>query len=291
MWGELLRIQGRRLLPKGPVPPMPGPNLETTVAPRPGRLIDDLIDWAGGDRAAWGDQLPFYLHPQWGFPLSVRTLRGLPFPMSRALNVGCSTTMHEPISRHARLALCARLDAIDLTERRALLHQKLWTGPVERPRALEIDYQVLVPLPRSSSSPRGSKPERPRVPLSAREVARWSNGRHAGLEFAMLSGDFNPIHWIGPAAKIAGFKAQILQGFGSAARAAEALIRNRCDGVPARLEHLSMRFTHPLTLPSDAALFLHEDGAFTVGLKPGGIAFFAGTYRVRDSAETTPGVT
>ena len=42
-----------------------------------------------------------------------------------------------------------------------------------------------------------------------------------------------------------------------------------------------MRFTHPLALPSDAALFLHEDGAFTVGLEPGGVAFFAGSYRVR----------
>jgi hypothetical protein len=245
MWGELLRIQARRLLPKGAVPPMPGPDLEALVPPRPGRLIDDVIEWAGGDREAWGEHLPFYLHPQWGFPLAVRTLRGLPFPMNRALNVGCSTTMHAPISRDAPLALCARLDGIDQTERRALLHQKLWTGPAENPRALEVDYQVLVPF---------------------------------------------PIHWIAPAAKIAGFKAQILHGFGSAARTAEALIRHRCDGAPERLESLSMRFTHPLALPSDAALFLGEDDSFTVGLEPGGVAFFAGSYGVRESVDTTPGV-
>jgi len=291
MWGELLRIQVRRLLPRGEVPSMPGPDLHGAVPPRPGRLIDDVIEWAGGDRAAWGDQLPFYLHPQWGFPLAVRTLRGLPFPMSRALNVGCSTTMHAPISRHAPLSLCARLDEIDQSDRRALLHQKLWTGPKENPRALEVDYQVLVPLPRPPGTSSGSKAERPHVPESAQEVDRWSNGPNAGLEFALLTGDFNPIHWIGPAAKLAGFKAQILHGFGSAARTAEALIRHRCGGDPARLEHLSMRFTHPLVLPSDAALFLGEDGSFTVGLEPGGVAFFAGTYRARESAATTPGET
>lgn len=290
MWGELLRIQARRLLPKGAVPPMPGPDLEALVPPRPGRLIDDVIEWAGGDREAWGEHLPFYLHPQWGFPLAVRTLRGLPFPMNRALNVGCSTTMHAPISRDAPLALCARLDGIDQTERRALLHQKLWTGPAENPRALEVDYQVLVPFPRPPGAPKGPKPQRPHVPESAQEVARWSNGPYAGLEFALLTGDFNPIHWIAPAAKIAGFKAQILHGFGSAARTAEALIRHRCDGAPERLESLSMRFTHPLALPSDAALFLGEDDSFTVGLEPGGVAFFAGSYGVRESVDTTPGV-
>ena len=290
MWGELLRLQVRRFLPKGPVPSMPGPDLEAVVPPRPGRLIDDLIEWSGGDRAAWGDHLPFYLHPQWGFPLAVATLRGLPFPMSRALNVGCSTTMHAPISRDAPLTLCARLDAIDQTDRRVLLHQKLWTGPSVNPQALEVDYQVLVPLPRPPGAPRGPKPERPHVPQSSREVARWSNGAKAGLEFALLTGDFNPIHWIGPAAKIAGFKAQILHGFGSAARTAEALIAHTCDGVPARLKSLSMRFTSPVVLPSDAALFLGEDGSFTVGLEPGGVAFFAGSYEVSEPAESKPGV-
>lgn len=288
MWGELFRLQVRRLLPKGPVPPMPGPDLEAIVPPRPARLIDDLIAWSGGDRAAWGDQLPFYLHPQWGFPLAVATLRGLPFPMSRALNVGCSATQHAPIARDAPLKLCARLDAIDQTDRRALLHQKLWTGPVHSPRSLEVDYQVLVPLPKPRGASRSERPERPRVPEDATEVARWSNEARAGLEFALLTGDFNPIHWIGPAARLAGFKSQILHGFGSAARTAEALIRHSCDGAPERLEQLSMRFTHPLALPSDAALFLGDEGSFTVGLEPGGTAFFAGSYRVRDPQALNP---
>jgi len=270
---------------------MPGPDLEAIVPPRPGRLIDDLIEWSGGDRAAWDDQLPFYLHPQWGFPLAVPTLRGLPFPMSRALNVGCTTTMHAPIPRDQPLTLRARLDAIDQTDRRVLLHQKLWTGPAGNSGALEVDYQVLVPLPRPAGAPRGEKPHRPHVPEGAQEIARWSNGPNAGLEFALLTGDFNPIHWIAPAARIAGFKGQILHGFGSAARTAEALIRHQCGGQPGRLESLSMRFTHPVALPSDAALFIEEDGSFTVGLEPGGVAFFAGTYRVRESLHTTPGVT
>jgi acyl dehydratase len=35
-----------------------------------------------------------------------------------------------------------------------------------------------------------------------------SSGRH----YAFLSGDFNPIHWITPAAKAAGFRSCILHG-------------------------------------------------------------------------------
>ena len=118
--------------------------------------------------------------------------------------------------------------------------------------------------------------------LDAREGARWPNGPRAGLEFALLTGDFNPIHWIGPAARMAGFDAQILHGFGSAARTSEALIAEVFGGDPHGLSALSMRFTHPLVLPSEAALFLGpQEQTYTVGLEPGGLAFFVGTYGAR----------
>jgi acyl dehydratase len=278
MWGELLRIKLGGLLPARPEPEVPGPDICATVPPRPAKLVADVIRWAGGDPEAWQGALPFYLHPQWGFPAVVATLRGLPYPMGRALNVGCTATMSGPIPIGQPLELRARLEAVDANERRVLLHQRLVTGTRELAEALVVDYQVLVPLPRAKGAPRSSKPDRPVVPEDSREVARWPNEANAGLQFALLTGDFNPIHWIGSAARLAGFKAQILHGFGSAARTSEALIRHVCQGDPHALSQVSMRFTSPLVLPSEAALFLGDEGSFTVGLSPGGPAFFVGSF-------------
>jgi acyl dehydratase len=117
--------------------------------------------------------------------------------------------------------------------------------------------------------------------LDAEEVGRRRLGRSAGLDFARLTGDFNPVHWIGPYARMAGFRGVILHGFATAALATEAVIATRWFGEPARLGGLEVRFTRPLVLPDHVGVFLSppdEDGRIpiAVGKAPGGEAAMLG---------------
>lgn len=267
-------------------PTTPTPELVDVVPCPPRALVADAVRWAGGDPSAWGEEMPIWLHPQWGFPLLIRTLEGLPYPLSRVLNAGCRVTSNAPLPMDQPLHLKVWLDEIDDDGRRAILHQKLITGTPEVPDALVVDFQVLVPLPRPPEE-RGEKKkrERPTVPEDAREVTRWTNSARAGLEFALLTGDFNPIHWIPPAARMSGFKNTILHGFGTMARGMERLAIHELDGDPTRLKEIGVRFTRPVVLPAEVGLFVSDDGGLYVGDAPGGPAYLVGDYGTRDDAE------
>ena len=267
-------------------PVIPGPEFRGTSSALPASLISDSVRWAGGSLEAWGTNVPSWLHPQWGFPLLMRTLEGVPYPLGRALNAGCALTFHAPIPRGEPLEVRVRLDSIDDDGRRAILHQKLFTGTASAPDALEIDFQVLVPLPRKKGEGGKRKKKEPAlVPTEAEELARWDNEASAGLEFALLTGDFNPIHWIPPVAKLSGFPNTILHGFGTMARCMERLIERRLDGEPDRLATLGVRFTRPVVLPREVGLFVTDDGGLYVGDAPGEPAYLVGEYTVRSSDE------
>ncbi len=138
--------------------------------------------------------------------------------------------------------------------------------------------RAFVPLKRDKG---GKKRDKPRVPDDAREVARYRLSPTAGRDFAYLTGDFNPIHWIPAAARAAGFKNCILHGFATMARAIETLQDVRFSGDRSRLHAVEVKFTRPLVLPAKPGVFVGEGGRFWVGTHPGGPCFVEGHIEVR----------
>ena len=269
------QVEGRA---QGGPPTTPGPSLTAVVPPRPEGLIRDLVRWSGGEPRSYRGIVPAYLFPQWGFPLQSRTLDGISYPLARILNAGCRMQVHEQLPAGEPLHLSAQLTEVDDDGRRAILHQRLVTGTPSAPSAITCDFQALVPLA-SSSKGKGRK-ERPRVPRGARELAFWRIGAKAGLEFAMLTGDFNPVHWVTPYARAAGFRSTILHGFATMARAIEGLNKTLWSGDVRRLRVLDVRFVRPLILPARVGLYIDGEGGVWVGDAPGGPAYMQGTYEL-----------
>ena len=255
-------------------PSTPGPVITQSVAPRPKALVQDVVRWSGGEPRAYRGVVPSYLFPQWGFPLQSRTLDGISYPLARILNAGCRMTVHAPIPANETLNLSAQLTGVDDDGRRAILHQRLVTGTASVPEALTCEFQALVPLRRGE----GKKKERPRVPRDVKELAFWRLGPRSGLEFALLTGDFNPVHWVGPYARAAGFRSTILHGFATMARTIEGLNKTLFAGDVHRLKVLDVRFVRPLILPAKVGLYVDGDGGVWVGDAPGGPAYMQGTY-------------
>ena len=75
----------------------------------------------------------------------------------------------------------------------------------------------------------------------------WHAETDDGLRFALLTGDFNPIHWCGPLARRSVFRGMVLHGFGSFVRSYEVLTR---QGVP--FDEIDVRFVKPVPLPCTA---------------------------------------
>lgn len=279
--GPMLRSLGRtalqaltqRLRSADAVPPCPGPWLDTEVEPPPAALVSDFTRAMGGDPAALQGRLPPHLFPQWGLPMAARALEGLPFPMLRVMNAGCTLRVQRAVPHGERLLVRARLESVDVRDSRAILCTRIVTGTRSAPDALDATLQAFVPLGRR----KGAKKEPARVPADAREIDRVSLGARAGLDFAKLTGDFNPIHWLTPYARLSGFRGAILHGFGTFARAFEAVARAE-GGDPYALACVEARFTKPLVLPAHASVFTSAQRQLFVGAAPGAETYLTGSY-------------
>lgn len=264
----------------GVAPSVPGPWIEEELPPRPADLVTAYLRHLGADPAWYRGTVPAHLFPQWGFPLAARGLVGLPYPLARVVNAGCRLRVNAPLPSGKPLLVRARLESVDDDGRRAILTTRIVTGTREVPDAIDAELRALVPL-KKSDGPRA----RPTVPLDGRELAFLRLRADAGLDFALLTGDFNPIHWVPAYARAAGFRACILHGFGTLARAAVALDRAVLSGRPDRLAEIDVRFTRPLVLPASVGVYLRDaDGGLFVGDAPGGGAYLEGRVALRETS-------
>ncbi len=257
---------------------VPGPVLTATVPPRPRDLVRDYVKHVGGDPSSYKNTVPPHLFPQWMFPLQTRCLEGITYPMAKVLNAGCKLTIRAPLPADEPLHLTCQLERIDDDGRRAVLHTRSITGTASAPDALICEMQALVPLSRGGKDEKKANGKsRPRVPEGAIVREEWKLGPKAGLDFAKLTGDFNPVHWIPQYAKAFGFKSTILHGFSTLARAYEGVVRTRLSGSTTAMKEFEVRFTKPLVLPARPALYVDDHQVF-VGDAPGGPAYLVGSY-------------
>lgn len=270
---------------KGAAPEVPGPVHSARIRPRPAALVRDYIRHVGGDPASYRGQLPAHLFPQWTFPYQARDLEGLPYPLQKVLNGGCRLELNAALPSSDSFGLELRLQDIDDDGRRAVIQHAATMSSADHPKAVVAHMYTIVPLGKGKAKADGKSSkkkasQRPQVPEEARPLARWRIGTHAGLDFAKLTGDFNPIHWVPAAARAAGFRNVILHGYATLARAIEGLNRNLFAGDPNRLASIDVKFTRPLVLPATVGLFVMDEQLF-VGDAPGGPAYLVGTFSVR----------
>ena len=263
-------------------PTVPGKEIVTTLPPRRAELVRDYVRHVGGDPGAYKREVPAHLFPQWVFPVQARTLEGLSYPMQKVLNGGCRLEFKGPIPQNEPLTVRGWLEDVDDDGRRAVLHQVAVTGTKSVPEAIVSHMYAIVPLGGRGDGASGarSKKDKPRVPDEARELQRWRLGPKAGLDFAKLTGDFNPVHWVSPYARAFGFPSVILHGFSTMARAIEGLHRSLFAGDVHALASFDCRFTRPLVLPARVGLYVLGQQVF-VGDAPGGPAYLVGSFETR----------
>jgi acyl dehydratase len=254
----------------------PTEELTAIYSPPPTDLIRDYVRHVGGDPSEYKKTVPPHLFPQWSFGLASQTLKGIPYPLMRVMNGGCTMVVNAPIPNDRDLVVKTCLESIDDNGRRAVLCQRIVTGTPETPNAVVAHLYAIVPLKSGVNGSR-KRSEKPRVPEDVRELAYWKIGANAGLDFAKLTGDFNPVHWVRSYAKASGFKNTILHGFATMARAYEGLNRKAFKGSRS-ITRFDVKFTRPLVLPAKVGLYVDSENAVYVGDAPGGPAYMIGHY-------------
>ena len=257
-------------------PECPTPWIEREVAAPPVALVREFVANCGGEPSSYRDELPFHLFPQWSLALASQAVSAAAYPMARVMNAGCSVEVLHPLQMGESLLVKARLEAIDDDGSRAILTQRVVTGTRSQPEALVANIRAFVPLGTKDAKKKGGS-STPMVPSNAREIAFLRVKPNAGLDFAILTGDFNPVHWVRPYARAAGFRGTILHGFATFSRTVEALHRRLFSGDVHALSKIDVRFTRPLLLPASVGVYVQDDQVF-VGDAPSGVAYLTGTF-------------
>ena len=283
------------------MPALPGETFTAQLPARPKDLVRDYLRNVGGEPSSYRQHLPPHLFPQWAFPVVSKTLRDAPYPLLKVLNGGCRVEIKSQIPAGESLDVRARLESIDDNGRRAVLHQSIVTGTKSAPDAMTAHLYAIVPTggkeekkaANGQSNGQGknghangngkpkAKREPARVPHIVDELERWNLREDAGLEFAMLTGDFNPVHWVSPYARAFGFRNTILHGFATMARAWEGLNRRLYSGDVSAIESFDVQFTRPLVLPHRVGLYVDGNDLY-VGDAPGGPAYLVGKFTTRE---------
>jgi acyl dehydratase len=240
----------------------------------------DFVRFLGGEPADWRGVVPPLLFPQWTFPLLAKTLAPLPIQAHRLLNGGFTLDVTAPLPADEALEVEAQLVAIEEGPRKTTFVQEVVTGTASSPQALRVRFFPVLPRRRATdaATPEEAGPEAAGAgplgvhlpatpPEDARVVATFPLARRAGLDFAALTGDFNPIHWLPPVARLSGFRDVILHGFASFGMALTRLVALELGGDPQRVRQVAARFNRPLVLPATAQLL--SDGAGGLWLGPG----------------------
>ncbi|HSS37708.1 MAG TPA: MaoC/PaaZ C-terminal domain-containing protein, partial [Polyangia bacterium] len=266
--------------------PLPGPELTERVLSPSTRLVRDYARFLGSSGDAYGASgtVPAHLFPQWTFAVAARVLRDVPYDLTRILNAGCRLEINASVPAASPVTVRARLVGVQDDGHRALLHQRIVTDTASHPGALVADLYAVAPV---GSRQKNGRPKREEagVPADAREAGRFTFSRRAGLMFALLTGDFNPVHWAPPYARAAGFATPILHGFAMMARALDGLGRALFAGATDRIRTIDVKFKRPLMLGNGVDVGLYLDRAaprtFYLADAPGVRPYLAGSFDVQ----------
>ena len=188
----------------------------------------------------------------------------VPYDLTRILNAGCRLEINASVPVGTPLTVRGQLVDVQDDGRRALLHQRMVTDTPSHSGALVADLYAVAPVapPQKTNGVSGrSGRDTAAVPADAREVSRFYFGPRAGLTFALLTGDLNPVHWAPAYARAAGFPTPILHGFAMMARALDGLERGLYAGATDRIRTIDVKFKRPLILAHGIGVGLYLDRA------------------------------
>lgn len=291
--GSLLRLAARGVRARGPVPvrdlaaiPRGKHFVERAGIAVEGAAIRAYARATGGDHlfAFYGEGAvaPPFLAATWEPALALELLAGIdpPLPLGPVVHLATECTWARPLRPGDRARCRVALERAEPVRRgiRFTVSTRTWAGEGRLASEATSAFLLKVALP---DGPR-AEPDPSRAPAHGwAELVRWSLPASAGRRYARVSGDWNPIHLWGATARPFGFRAPILHGYATAARAAHALVDLLFHGDPLALRRMQVAFRAPLSLPCTATLFVAEHGGerwFRVAAPDGSALYAEGTF-------------
>lgn len=163
-----------------------------------------------------------------------------PYPLLNVLNQGLKLTILDSIQPSQPFLIEGQLiDASD-DGYRAKIHSHVVLSDGNAKAIMMMDAFAVVML-----KARPQNTVKPVETIDWQPLSSWQVPEHAGVEFFLLTGDFNPIHTLPWLAKRTRFAGCIMHGY-----AAFSKIYAAIENQGVRIEEIETRFIKPLPLPT-----------------------------------------
>lgn len=296
----MLRLAARGVQARGRAPAweLSGPRRKVAVeradiAVEPAR-VQAYAAVTGGDAIAAfrgvSAAAPPFFPALWEAGLALEMFAGLdtPLPLGAIVHVSTDVVWARPLRCGQPVRCRVELERVDRARRglRLTVLARNWMGAGQLCCQSTSVFMLRMRAAPDGPGAGGGGPEPRRDHAEApadgwAELARWDLPGGAGRRYARVSGDYNPIHLWPWTARPFGYRAPILHGYATAARAAHALIQHRLGGDAAALRRMRIAFRAPLPLPSTAVLQASDAAAdrwFRVAAPDGSVVFAEGTF-------------
>lgn len=213
----------------------------SVLSAAPVDLVDHYAEWSGAPTERYVDSLPPHFCSHWAIPMLAWLGGHAPYNVFGLLNQGIRLQIHAPIPRNTPLHLSGKLMSVNDDGNRGRIHSRVSAGVDGKKDCITIDnYTVVI-----HRSTKGKSERKAPEDHSFKTVGTWSVNESDGVNFALLTGDFNPIHTISAVGRRSQFGGCILHGFGQLARSYESLVDFGFD-----IAEIDIRWIKPVKLPS-----------------------------------------
>lgn len=223
-----------KALPKKPV------KMQKKLAPAEAALVDSYAAWSGAPAGRYVHTLPPHFCSHWAMAMLSWLGGHAPYNVLSLLNQGLRLQIHQPLPRGKELQLEGELVGVQDDGSRARIHSRVVARVAGLGKCMTVDSYSVVVLGRSKD-----KGAEPRQEPDFETVGRWSVEADDGVKFALLTGDFNPIHTVQAVGRRSRFGSCILHGFGQLARTYEPIVNAGYN-----IAEIDIRWIKPVPLPS-----------------------------------------
>lgn len=221
----------------------PTPPVQRRLKPIPRALIDAYADWTGAPPERYAGTVPPHMFSCWALGLIAQLTGQAPYNLLAAVNQGCNVRTRALLPADEALEVTGYLADINDDGRRVRLATHMEVGTASVPDAQHIEVIAAVP----HRNPKGGKRSPERGPEPEFEtVGHWSAGADDGINFALLTGDFNPLHTLPPVGRRTRYGGCILHGFGQLSRTWETILNAGIE-----IDEFDIRYVKPVPLPTE----------------------------------------
>lgn len=224
--------------------------IQKIMPPSEDKLIDCYGEWSGAPAGRYDEILPPHFCSHWAMAMLAKLGGNVPYNLLGLLNQGLRLQILQPIPRGKSLELVGELVNVKDDGYRARIHSRVVASVQGIGTCMTIDSYSVVVLKANKD---GSNKKRPKKGNSASRhqepvfetVGEWSVEINDGVNFGLLTGDFNPIHTVQAVGRRSRFNSCILHGFGQLARTYEHI-----QNTGYNISEIDIRWINPVVLPS-----------------------------------------